>query len=48
MNMTEAELLEVIAKAARENFTSLDLSAQNIKTISSAIAAFNYSLLIKE
>ncbi len=31
--MTEAELLEVIAKAARENATFLDLSGKGIKTI---------------
>jgi internalin A len=36
--MTEAELLEVIAKAASENATSLDLSGQNIKTIPPEIA----------
>lgn len=36
--MTEAELLEIIAKAAREKATSLDLSGKGIKTIPPEIA----------
>lgn len=36
--MTEAELLEVIAKAVKDRVTSLDLSNKNIKTIPPEIA----------
>jgi hypothetical protein len=38
--MTEAELLRVIAKAAREGATALDLSGKGIKTIPPAIECY--------
>ncbi len=36
--MTDAELLEIIAQAKREDWTELDLSGQGIKAIAPEIA----------